>query len=306
MATHAPPGPRVSIGVLARNEGRHLAETLASLTAQTHPNLTITIYDNASDDDTELVAKAAAARDPRIRVVRHPVDIGGIANCNAALRDADGQYVLIAGGHDLFAADYVERLVDSLESNPKAVLAFGRLTAIDDAGDPIPVTNTPLYSTEGVRSPIRRFNLALWGNAELIHGVIRLDAIRQTELLPVTIAPLLAYLPQLAILGQFTYEPETSFSRRNVRSEDYDQRVDRYQQIMFGPRVGPMVLPYFHASWQVVRVAMRTPVRGRAAKRLRRQLVVSSLNVIARKWPNYGPDLRAAPGLLRRRYWRRR
>lgn len=301
MATAAPQAPHVSIAVLARNEGRYLAETLSSLSAQTHPNVSITVYDNASEDDTEAVARAAAVADPRIKVVRHPRDIGGIANCNTAFREAQGDYVLIAGGHDLFDPDYVERLVARLEANKKAVLAFGRLTHIDADGAPSPVTNTPLYSTEGVRSPVRRFNFALWGNAELIHGLIRMEAIRQTDLLPVTIAPLLSYLPELAILGEFVYEPNTRFTRRKVRSEDYNERVDRYQRIMFGPSFGPMLLPYFHASWQVLRVAARTPVRGRAAKRLRWQLIVSSLNVIARKWPNYGPDVRSLPTLLRHR-----
>ena len=302
MATADPQAPHVSIAVLARNEGRYLAETLSSLSAQTHPNVSITVYDNASEDDTEAVARAAAAADPRIKVVRHPRDIGGIANCNTALHEADGDYILIAGGHDLFDPDYVAGLVARLENNTNAVIAFGKLESIDEQGSELPLRNKVLYATDGVRSPVRRFNYALWGNAELIHGVIRTAAVRQTDLLPRTIAPMIPYLCELAILGQFVYEPSTRFFRRTVRRENYEERVGRYQQIMFGEGATPMLLPYFNVSWQVARVAWKTPVKGRAARRLRGQLMWSSLNVIARKWPNYGPDIRQLPALARHRF----
>ena len=70
------PTPRVSIGVPVYNGERFLALTLDSLLAQTYRDFEIIIGDNASIDRTEEIGRTYAAKDPRVRYVRHEHNLG--------------------------------------------------------------------------------------------------------------------------------------------------------------------------------------------------------------------------------------
>ena len=60
----------VSVIIPARNAAATIAETLDSLLAQTHPHWQAIVIDDGSTDDTRRIAKAYAARDSRLRVIK--------------------------------------------------------------------------------------------------------------------------------------------------------------------------------------------------------------------------------------------
>lgn len=80
--------PPVSVLVPARNEERGLAACLASLSAQTYPRLQLVVVDDGSEDRTPEIAAAAAARDPRLTVLRLPGPPPGWTGKNFALAQA--------------------------------------------------------------------------------------------------------------------------------------------------------------------------------------------------------------------------
>jgi chlorobactene glucosyltransferase len=61
--------PLVSAIIPARDEEQMLAECLASVRAQTYPNLEIFVVDDRSTDRTTAIAREHAAVDPRVRVL---------------------------------------------------------------------------------------------------------------------------------------------------------------------------------------------------------------------------------------------
>jgi len=61
--------PLVTAIIPAKDEEAALPECLASVRAQTYPNLEILVVDDRSTDRTPEIAHAAAAADPRVRVV---------------------------------------------------------------------------------------------------------------------------------------------------------------------------------------------------------------------------------------------
>ncbi len=77
--------PLVSIGMPLHNAERHLAEALDSLLAQDYQNLELIISDNASSDATELIGRAYAERDTRIRYHRAETNHGAVWNFNRVL-----------------------------------------------------------------------------------------------------------------------------------------------------------------------------------------------------------------------------
>jgi glycosyltransferase involved in cell wall biosynthesis len=93
--------PLVSVVIPAFNAERTLAETVASASAQSWPNLEIVIVDDGSTDSTPQVAEALARQDPRITVTRKAR--GGCASArNAGMARARGDYIASLDADDLW------------------------------------------------------------------------------------------------------------------------------------------------------------------------------------------------------------
>ena len=120
------PAPLVSIGVPTYERAATLELAIASALGQTHSRLEVVVSDDGSADGTESLCRAAAARDPRLRYIRHEQHIGPTANFNAVLAAWRGDYVLLLADDDWFDPDYVERCLALLLSDPDIALAAGR------------------------------------------------------------------------------------------------------------------------------------------------------------------------------------
>lgn len=116
----------VSIGIPTYNRSRTLALALDSAVSQTHRELEILISDNASSDGTENLCRAAAERDPRVRYMRQPRNLGPTANFNALFAACAGEYVLMLADDDWLDPEYVARCLEVLRADPNAVLVAGR------------------------------------------------------------------------------------------------------------------------------------------------------------------------------------
>jgi hypothetical protein len=152
-----------------------------------------------------------------------------------------------------------------------------------------------LYSTEGVTSPVRRFNICLWANQEPIMGLLRVEAVNRIRPCRQIMACDLVYLMELAIVGQFVYVHDAIFYRRHPREpEDRATRMQRkYRALFFKP--GRPCLPYFRVWWEITLAAWRTPLRGKGwrRRRLRVQLLLSSLSAVPRFLPYMVEDILA-------------
>jgi glycosyltransferase involved in cell wall biosynthesis len=119
--------PSVSIAIRAFRQ-RWLAETIASVLAQTHRDLELVIYDDAGD----LEGFATATGDARVRYHRadHHADRGRTASDRfaAAVALCRGVYVGVLDDDDAYAPDFVATLAAALDAEPRAGIAFCRTT----------------------------------------------------------------------------------------------------------------------------------------------------------------------------------
>jgi glycosyltransferase involved in cell wall biosynthesis len=97
---------------------------LASLAAQTYPNLHVLISVDVCSDGTAELCQAFAERHPNVTVIRQEQRRGWIRNSNALLRAADGDFVFFAFHDDPLEPRYVERLVAAFDAHPRAAVAF--------------------------------------------------------------------------------------------------------------------------------------------------------------------------------------
>jgi glycosyltransferase involved in cell wall biosynthesis len=91
----------ISVLIPAYNAARTLPETLESVRRQTYSALEIIVIDDGSRDSTRAIAEAAAAEDPRIRVISQ--ENRGLAQArNRALEEARGELVAPLDADDLW------------------------------------------------------------------------------------------------------------------------------------------------------------------------------------------------------------
>lgn len=124
--------PVFSILTPAYNHEKYIAECIRSAQAQTFTDWEMIITDDGSTDNTGSIAQAFVAQDPRISYYRQ--ENQGIfklaQNNNNALAKANGRYISILEGDDLWEPHKLQRQFDLLETHPEAVVCWGRAAAM--------------------------------------------------------------------------------------------------------------------------------------------------------------------------------
>jgi len=114
--------PLVTVLLPVYNAMPYLAETLASIFAQTCTHYELLAIDDGSTDGSTDVLRAV--NDPRLRVVEHSSNQGLIATLNEGLGLARGSYIARMDSDDVMHPERLQRQVEHLEAHPEtAVLA---------------------------------------------------------------------------------------------------------------------------------------------------------------------------------------
>jgi glycosyltransferase involved in cell wall biosynthesis len=123
----------VSVIVPTFNRSRYLASALQSALAQSYANIEVIVSDDASTEDV-YVTTVAAFRDPRLKYVRNPVNLGMGRNIWGAMTKAGGKYVATLHDDDEWEPDFLAALVPPLERDPTLSVAFSDHAIIDEDG----------------------------------------------------------------------------------------------------------------------------------------------------------------------------
>ena len=231
MISSANASPRLSIGLPVYNGERFLAQALECLLAQTFGDFELVISDNASTDRTPEICHAYVQRDPRVRYVRNPLNLGSVPNFNRVFELSTAPLFKWAAHDDLHHETYLEGCVRLLDEDPAVVLAHSGTAFIDDHGelfplcpetgsyiDPKTAAHVVADSPDIGDSPmaVKRFWQVLararWGTHQF--GVIRRASLQQTRLDQNFSGGDRAMLVELALLGRFQSSPERLFLKR--------------------------------------------------------------------------------------------
>lgn len=123
---------RVGVVIPVRNGARHLEAAVRSILGQSYPHLTVVVVDDGSSDGSGDIARALAAEDERVRVVRcEGIGPGPARNAGIAAL-TDERYVAAMDADDIAHVDRIERQLRAAEAAPE-VLAWGcRMTMTTD------------------------------------------------------------------------------------------------------------------------------------------------------------------------------
>ncbi|MCB2227419.1 MAG: glycosyltransferase family 2 protein [Desulfarculaceae bacterium] len=110
------PSPLVSVIMPVYNQEPYLREAVDSVLAQTWRDFELLVVnDGSSDRSREIVL---SYRDPRVRLIDNPRNLGLASARNAGLRQARGSYIAMADGDDISLPQRLAKQVAFLEQHP--------------------------------------------------------------------------------------------------------------------------------------------------------------------------------------------
>ncbi|WP_426569390.1 bifunctional glycosyltransferase/CDP-glycerol:glycerophosphate glycerophosphotransferase [Streptomyces canus] len=121
--------PRFSVIVPAYQVQAYLHECLESVLSQSYPDLEVIAVDDGSPDACGEIIDEFAARDPRVRPLHLPENVGLGPARNAGLVEATGDYVLFLDSDDTLTPDTLEAIAGRLkETGEPDVLVYDYAT----------------------------------------------------------------------------------------------------------------------------------------------------------------------------------
>jgi hypothetical protein len=122
--------PLISVVMAAYKGAPWIAETIASLSAQTMPDFEIVVVDDCSPDDTVKVLKAID--EPRLRVIRSDRNGGPAVARTIAMGHARGRFIAGLDQDDLCRPDRFERQLAYLDAYPEVALVGSTIEYFGD------------------------------------------------------------------------------------------------------------------------------------------------------------------------------
>jgi glycosyltransferase involved in cell wall biosynthesis len=140
--------PLISVLMSMRNARRYVAETIASIMAQTFSDWEMIVVDNASDDGSADYVKDLTQNEPRIRLLRNSSDLGHSGGLNRGLAECRGKWIARIDADDVAFPMRLERQLDFVFQHPEVKVTSCLAYYIDAAGRSVGRTYHDLTTRE--------------------------------------------------------------------------------------------------------------------------------------------------------------
>ena len=305
--TTMPRRPRVTVAIPLHRSAAFVDVVSANIDRIADDDVEILVSDRTLFDDALEVLRQRHAHDPRISFLRSTGRPGWVDHYNALLRRARGRYFMWMAHDDDFEADHVIRLCATLDVNPDALLAFGRLCVIDVEGNPVEVSYLPELPIALGSMPRADEEISLlhhWNLGIASRGLCRRDEILRRRFTirhtPGDVDADAFWAFAVVCAGPVVFEPACSIAKRLVPgsgSADWPQQrkraVGQFQIVplvgryLMGARVplsSSIKIMGFVIPWAVQRALRRTSAEVRSlTPSLVRRAVGRSLDGIVRR-----------------------
>jgi glycosyltransferase involved in cell wall biosynthesis len=267
-----PSHPKVSIGLPVYNGENFLSEAIETILAQTYQDFELIISDNASDDRTEEICRAYAAKDSRIRYYRHAQNQGASWNFNYTFELARGEYFKWAAHDDICAPEFLAKCVATLDADPSISVCHSQVKVIDKEGKfyndediYVKLTNDNVkLSTDSLNTPERFRDLVNFRHScYQVFGLIRTLSLKQTPLIDKYAGSDRVLLVRLGLLGRFTEIPECLFYLR--KHPDQSVTICSYSMHLYNfwhdpAKRGKITYPHWRVFAEYLSALKETPL----------------------------------------------
>ena len=125
--------PKVSVVVPVWNPGSGIGRCVESLRGQTLEDIEMIFVDDCGTDGAMDVVRAAAAEDPRIRIITNAKNVGAGQSRNAGIKAAHGMYLSFVDADDYVDAYFLERLFSKATAD-QLDMVKGRICYVKEDG----------------------------------------------------------------------------------------------------------------------------------------------------------------------------
>jgi glycosyltransferase involved in cell wall biosynthesis len=148
--------PRITAIIGSFNSAATLERAIDSILAQTVTDLELIVIDDGSSDDSPDIARAAGARDARVRPIMLLRNVGISSSLNRAIAEAAGAIVAIQDADDHSEPMRLERELSVLDSEPDVAVVGCRMREVDERGRELAPRTT--FLAGDVRGVLMHFN----------------------------------------------------------------------------------------------------------------------------------------------------
>ena len=174
--------PIVAVGIIIWNGEESISKTLDALLDQTYQNIKIYILDNQSTDKTVNILKHYATKDCRIHycVDEKKRDIAGAQRFIFDKFLANHEYCMFSCDDDLYAADFIEKIIFRLLSDINLSLVYSSYKLVDFLNNTKDAKNYPLY-TKNVAPVCNARNFLIFRNCiPLFFGIYKVSSLSKS------------------------------------------------------------------------------------------------------------------------------
>jgi glycosyltransferase involved in cell wall biosynthesis len=140
-ASSQPGSPVLSVTVTNYNYAHFLPEALDSILAQSFEDFELIVIDNASTDGSIELLAEYAERDPRVRLIAHQQNQGGLASLRESCDVARGRYRVQVDADDwVISPTAFAEQVDMLERHPAMAFVYSTMTRYGPDGSKVGVS----------------------------------------------------------------------------------------------------------------------------------------------------------------------
>lgn len=114
------------------NDVDYIEKSIQSVLKQSYKNFELVISDDQSTDGSADICRKYEQSDSRIKYIRQPKNLGISKNMKFLLDQSNNTFFIWAADDDLWAPEFLERLVKTLEDHPEYICAFSTFTNINE------------------------------------------------------------------------------------------------------------------------------------------------------------------------------
>lgn len=168
--------PLISVVMPLYNAEKYIGESIESILGQSEGDFELIIVDDASTDASLSIARAYAARDERIVLLRNAVNGGAAFTRNRALDAARGEFIAFMDADDLCPAERFARQIGFFRQHPRIDLCGSYFKSFGQEGAPegsfrIPLTHDELRTEMLFGNPLALPTVMLRRDAFVRSGV---------------------------------------------------------------------------------------------------------------------------------------
>lgn len=123
----------VSVVVASYNHAEFLTQRMESLISQTYQNMEILVIDDCSPDNSIEVLRGYESH-PKVKLVIREKNGGWVTVSNQGVEMSTGEFVIFANCDDDCDPRMIRCLIDAMNTNPTAGIAFCRSLLVDENG----------------------------------------------------------------------------------------------------------------------------------------------------------------------------